>query len=210
MTSVAPVHPEKSGFSRNATRVAICLALAVGLGGSVWAYMHQRYKHVATHDEGMVYRSAWLEPDVFAELIEKHQIRAVVNLCAPGEMGEHRWAAQRDAVRNSGAKLLELSMPNTVDVNDPGIQPHLAALSNPDNYPMIVHCQHGVTRTSKFLAMYDMCMRDMTAEQSLAAQPKFGRDDHNVNVRAFCKEFDKQRKQLYPQASAERISVLRN
>lgn len=185
------------------------VAIAAVVAGLAYRH-HQRYKHLAVHEPGMMYRSAWVEPDVMAELIEKHQIRAVVNLCAPGEMGEHRWDAQRSAVRNAGAKLLELSMPNTVDATDPGIRKHIAALSNPDNYPMLVHCQHGVTRTSKFLAIYDVCFRGQTTAESLAAQPLFGRDDHNVNVRAFCKEFDKRHRELYPEATASALDVLRN
>ena len=186
------------------------LAVLTAVGGGYWFRHHHRYKHVAIHEPGMVYRSAWVEPDVMSELIEKWQIRSVVNLCAPGEMGEHRWAVQRETVRNAGARLLELSMPNTVEVTDPGIRPHLEALSNPDNYPMLVHCQHGVTRTSKFLAIYDMCYRGKTAEESLAAQPLFGRDRHNVNVQAFCREFEKTHPELFPEATASRLDVLRN
>lgn len=192
------------------TKAAFFVIAVIAAVGSGYAYQHHhRYKHVATHEEGMVYRSAWVEPDVMTELIEKHQIRSVINLCNPGEMGEHRWALERETVRNAGARLLELPMPNTVDVHDPGIAPHLAALSDPDNYPMLVHCQHGVTRTSKFLAIYDMCFRGQTAEQSLAAQPLFGRDRHNVNVAAFCREFEKERNTIYPQATASRLDVLR-
>jgi predicted protein tyrosine phosphatase len=195
----------------NGTKAALFAVAVIAAVGSGYAYQHHhRYKHVATHEEGMMYRSAWLEPDVMAELIEKHQIRSVVNLCAPGEMGEHRWALERETVRNCGAQLLELSMPNTVDVHDPELAPHLAALSDPDNYPMLVHCQHGVTRTSKFLAIYDMCFRGKSADESLAAQPLFGRDRHNVNVSAFCHEFEKERNSLYPQATASRLDVLRH
>lgn len=186
------------------------LAILTAVGAGYWFRSHQRYKHVAVHEPGMVYRSAWVEPDVMSELIEKWQIRSVVNLCAPGEMGEHRWAVQRETVRNAGARLLELSMPNTVDPTDPGIQPHLVALSDPNNYPMLVHCQHGVTRTSKFLAIYDICFRGKSAEDSLKAQPLFGRDQHNVNVQAFCREFEKNHPQLYPDATASRLDVLRN
>lgn len=191
-------------------KTALCFLaiIAAVVGGYAYRH-HHRYKHLAVHEPGMVYRSAWVEPDVMSELIEKHQIRAVVNLCAPGEMGEHRWALQRETVRNAGARLLELSMPNTIDPNDPGIEPHMAALGDPDNYPMLVHCQHGVTRTSKFLAIYDMCFRGKSAEESLASQPLFGREDHNVNVRAFCKEFEKRHTQLYPHATAEQLGVLR-
>jgi protein tyrosine/serine phosphatase len=187
------------------TAVAVILAVAAG-----WAYRnHQRYKHLAEHEKGMMYRSAWLEPDVFSEVIEMHQIRAVVNLCDPGEMGEARWLAERDAVRNAGAKLIEVPMSLSIDADDPSFEEHMAILSNPDNYPMLVHCQHGVTRTAKFLAMYDIVFRGKSAEESLAAQPLFGRDEHNVNVRAFSKNFEQKHEQIYPYASADNLQELR-
>jgi hypothetical protein len=185
------------------------LAIVAAIGGGWAFYHHHRYKHLATHEKGMVYRSAWVEPDVLSELIEKYQFRSVVNLCTPGEMGEARWEDQRKAVRNAGARLIEASMPLTIGADDPVLEEHMAILSNPDNYPMLVHCQHGVTRTAKFLAMYDIAFRNQTADQSLKAQPLFGREEHNVNVRAFAKNFEKQHRKIYPFASADNLKVLR-
>ncbi|MCH8829776.1 MAG: dual specificity protein phosphatase family protein, partial [Planctomycetes bacterium] len=170
---------------------------------------HRRYKHLVAHEEGMMYRSAWLEPDALAEVIEKYQIRTVVNLCNPGEMGEERWVKEREAVTNSGARLIELSMPLSVDPSDPQIARQIAVLNSVDNYPMLVHCQHGVTRTAKFLAIYDIIYRGKTADESLTAQPLFGRKEHNVNVRAFVNNFEKEHRRLYPAATAERLKVLR-
>ena len=205
----AATAPPRQILSSRTKAVLLTLAIIAAVGAGYAYRTNQRYKHLAVHEPGMVYRSAWLEPDVLTELIEKHQIRAVVNLCAPGEMGEHRWAVERDAVRNAGARLLELSMPNTVNPADPGIEPHLEALANPDNYPMLVHCQHGVTRTAKFLAIYDILHRDKTAEESLSAQPLFGREQHTVNVQAFCREFEKRHRELFPHAAAGQLNVLR-
>ncbi|MCA9068982.1 MAG: hypothetical protein KDA84_08670 [Planctomycetaceae bacterium] len=190
-------------------RIVTVLVVVSAIGGGLAYRHHQRYKHFRVHEKGMVYRSAWVEPDVMSELIEKHQFRSVVNLCNPGEMGEARWDAEREAVRNAGARLIELPMPLTVDVDTPAIEEHLAVLSNPDNYPMLVHCQHGVTRTAKFLTIYDIVFRGKTADDSLAAQPLFGRDQHNVNVRAFAKTFEHDYKQTFPTASAESLNVLK-
>lgn len=204
-------------MSRRTVRLSLLVLLLGGTAVGGYAYrQHHRYKHVAVHREGMVYRSAWCEPEVMGELIERWQVRTVVNLCRrptaddpTWEMGEDRWVAERAAVRDSGAELLELDMPLTVDPADPALRAHVAALSDPDNYPMLVHCQHGVTRTAKFLAMYDMVMDGKTAAESLDAQPLFGRDRHNVHVTAFAQQFETARAALYPETGPDALAVLR-
>ena len=184
--------------------ILVILAAAGGLGYR----HHKRYKHLAAHDPNMVYRSAWLDADVFRELIEEQQIRTVLNLCEPEELGELR-VDQRRAVRGSGARLIEMSMPAAeLDPADPEIEKFVDVLSNPENYPLLVHCQHGVTRTAKVLAMYDILFRGMTAEQSIAAMPRFGRDVYPVSVRTFARNFEEQHAQLYPQAT-RKLEMLR-
>jgi len=195
-------------FQKKYTKYVLVLFAAASIAGLAYRH-HQRYKHLAVHEGGMMYRAAWVEPDVMSTLIERYQIRAVVNLCEPGEMGEQRWVDERAAVKNSGARLIELPMPTSVDITHPQIAKHLEILNNPDNYPMLVHCQHGVTRTAKFLSIYDIVHRGMTAEESLNAQPLFGRDQQNVHVSAFVRNFEKQYRSLYPIASASKLDVLK-
>lgn len=178
------------------------LMFAVAATASGLAYRHhKRYKHFAVHDKNMVYRSAWLEPDVFRELIEEHQIRAVLNLCEPDELGAERCISQRQAVRGSGARLIEMPLPAaTLDPADPEIAKFVAVLANPENYPLLVHCQHGVTRTAKALVMYDILFRRMSAEESIAAMPRFGREAYPISVRTFARNFEEQHRTLYPRA----------
>ena len=198
-------------MTRRTVLFAAAAVAAVGAAsaGAYAVHRHHAYKHLAVHDPGMVYRSGWCEPGVMAELVERYQLRTVVNLCAPGEMGEDRWAGERAAVAGAGAELLELNMPLTVDPADRELKAHMAAMADPDNYPMLVHCQHGVTRTAKMLLMYDVAFRGMTAKRSLAAQPLWGRDRHNVHVVAFAGEFEDARPVLYPHVAAADLDVLR-
>lgn len=183
-------------------RLLLLGILVVAVAGVLAYRHHKRYKHFAVHDAGMVYRSAWLEPDAFRELIERYQIRAVLNLCEPDELGEQRCIDERAAVRGSGARLIELPMPAaTLDPADPAIAKFTEVLGNPENYPLLVHCQHGVTRTAKVLAMYDILYRNMTAEQSLAKMPLFGRDSYSVSVNTFARNFEARQRELYPTAA---------
>ncbi|MEM9703012.1 MAG: hypothetical protein AAF907_11285 [Planctomycetota bacterium] len=199
-------------MSRPTLLLSLSLVAVSGAAAGGYAYHHHhKYKHVATHEPGMMYRSAWCEPEVMSELVERWQIRSVVNLCRPNEMEDIKpgiWEGERIAVTNAGAQLLELDMPLTVDPADPRLAVHMDALKNPDNYPMLVHCQHGVTRTAKFLAMYDIVMKGKTAEESLKAQPLFGRDQQNVHVAAFAKQFEDAHKSLYPRIGAANLDVL--
>lgn len=171
------------------------LAIAAMAGGLVYRHQH-RYKHFAVHDPGRVYRSAWVDADVVREIVETYRIRTVVNLCFPGEMGETRWIEERRAVAESGARLLELSMPELSDPTDPDYRPHIEALSNADNFPMLIHCQHGVRRTAKLLLLYDVLNRGMSADRSLAQMPLFGRENHGDEVVAFARQLFPPRERL--------------
>jgi hypothetical protein len=177
------------------------LGLCAGTGGLAWYRQRKRYNHFEVHDPGLVYRSAWLDADVFAELISQYQIRSIVNLCNPDEMGRQRCVDERAAVEGSGAILHDATMPNTIDPADPQVARLVEILANPSNYPLLVHCQHGVTRTAKFLAMYDILYRHLSADESLARMPVFGHGEYTVSVYAFARNFEQQHAAQYPQAA---------
>lgn len=189
--------------------IALLSVTALAITG-ILVYRHKRYKHFAVHQEGLVYRSAWLRPDVFSELIERHQLRTIVNLCKPGELGEDRWNKQRVAVTNAGCRLIELNMPFEIEPDDTKLEQHVAHFADPNNYPMLIHCQHGVTRTAKSIAIYDMVFRNMTGDQSLKAMPLFGRKWHNVNVTSFVAAFDEQVAEKWRQKMTGKLSRLKS
>src|SRR5260221_1976053 len=109
-------------FTRRRVWLWVLIVVVLAAAGGLGYRHHKRYKHLAAHDPNMVYRSAWLDADVFRELIEDQQIRTVLNLCNPDELCELR-VDQRQAVLGSGARLLEIPMPAaTLDPADPELE----------------------------------------------------------------------------------------
>ena len=153
----------------------LLLGIFCALGAGSWIHAHQRYKHFAVHEPGKVYRCAWVEPDVMAELVRKYHIRTVVNLCRPEELGRSRELEEQGAVIAAGGRTLFLPMPESANPRDTRLEPLKQLLKEPDNFPLLVHCQHGVNRTARFLAMYEVLVNGADGEAAVQAMPKFGR-----------------------------------
>lgn len=191
--AVAPeLQRDDSRLSFQIKTALIVLAVVASIAAGYAFRHHHRYRHVATHEAGKVYRSGWVDPALLKELIERHGIRTVINLCPPGTSGEHQWDLEREAVRQTSARLLELPMPLTVAEGREAIATHLDAIRNPDNYPMLVHCQNGVSRTSQFVALYDMTMHGLSAEEALARQEKYVQSQNGEGIQEFCRQFEQQ------------------
>jgi protein tyrosine phosphatase (PTP) superfamily phosphohydrolase (DUF442 family) len=164
--------------------------LLVGFLAGGYAYrQHHRYKHFAVHEPGKVYRCGWVEADVMGELVRRYGVKTVVNLCRPGEMGPTRAADERRAVETAGAKLVEIPLPDTADPHDPRIEPHKAVLQDPANYPMIIHCQHGVNRTARTIAMYEVLVHGADGEAAVHRMPRFGRKNYEPLEYEFARNF---------------------
>lgn len=185
------VLPTRSSLKRTTLRYLKLLTvvlLAIGVGG--YAYrQHHRYKHFAIHEPGKVYRCGWVDADVMGKLVKKYHVKTVINLCRPGEMGPTRAADERRAVEAAGGKLLELNMPDTADPHDPRIELHKTVLQDPTNYPMIIHCQHGVNRTARTLAMYEVLVHHADGAAAIQKMPRFGRENYEPLEYEFAHNF---------------------
>jgi protein tyrosine phosphatase len=188
--------------------LALVAVSAAAAGGWIYHQQH-RFKHFAVHEPKMVYRSAWLAPDALSQIIETYQIRSVVNLCNPDEMTPEMWEGERRAVKSAGATLHAVPLPNSIEFDAQVWEPHLEILADPNNYPMLVHCQHGVTRTAMLLTAYDVIHRHKTAEESLAAQPLFGHTKDNVHLQAFGKSLQKFADENHDKLAAHPLEILR-
>jgi len=98
--------------------------------------------------EGHLYRSAELPPERLVELCRDHGIRTVVDFREPGPKTD----AEAEALRTAGVRHAHLP---TGQLPDPGVlEGFLSLMSDPENLPVLIHCQHGVGRTGLHAAIY--------------------------------------------------------
>jgi len=125
-----------------ATALLVLLAIAGYLG--YWAAMG-RY---AVVDPGHLYRSAELSPSRLAETCKRLGIRTVVDF----RMGSPKVDAEAKILREIGVRHAHIP---TGQVPPPEVvEAFLEIMSDEENHPVLIHCEHGVGRTGLHAAIY--------------------------------------------------------
>ena len=121
--------------------------IAIGLLLSYWVFVEYRFYPL---DKGNVYRSAAMPSKVLQNKIQKYNIRTVIDFRDP-DNGALSEKALLDPVG-----VRHINIPSKQVPSSDNIDKFLAILDNPDNKPLLLHCEHGVGRAGAFSAIYRM------------------------------------------------------
>jgi protein tyrosine/serine phosphatase len=117
--------------------------------------------------EGRVYRSGQPSPWLLQWAVSRHGVRTLINLRGRTPGFESRFAAQR------GMRLFSFDLSATRPPSEAEVERFLGILTEPENYPILVHCKNGVDRTGYMLAMYRISTNGWTKDQALAEMRRF-------------------------------------
>ncbi|MFH1260278.1 MAG: dual specificity protein phosphatase family protein [Elusimicrobiota bacterium] len=123
-----------------------------------------------------LYRGAQPTALGFAEL-KKMGVKTVVNL-----RGFH---SDKKLLRGLGFKYVHISF-KPWHPEDEDIIKFLKVVTNPDNCPIFIHCQHGADRTGTMVAVYRMYVQGWTYEKALSELPKFGFHESGLECIKIC------------------------
>ena len=140
--------PTGPGLRPRSTVLITVILLLVGIGGYLgyWAAMG-RY---AVVDPGRLYRSAQYAPWRLVEECKRLGIRTVVDFRNPSPDTD----AEAEALAEAGVRYAHLA---TGQVPPPEIvDAFLEIMSDEQNLPVLIHCEHGVGRTGLHAAIYRM------------------------------------------------------
>jgi len=145
------------GFKKKILIVALVLILLVTL-----KYVYDRHlnHNFMTITEGKVYKSGVIPPDEIADYVKKYHIKSIVDLRFPGtgdEVNNPEIPAELTAEKNAVTKLIGVNYFNNGSdqvPNQKNLDLFFKIMDNQKNYPVLIHCYHGIGRAQLYSAIY--------------------------------------------------------
>lgn len=137
----------------------LLLVLALLFGGKYVYDMNINHNFV-TISQGKVYKSGVIPPDELESYVKKYKIKSIVDLRFPGtgdDVNNPEDAAELEAEKSAVAKIKGLNYFNDGSDQVPtkeNLVLFYKIMDNPANYPVLVHCYHGVGRAELYSAVY--------------------------------------------------------
>ena len=113
-----------------------------------------------TITDGKVYKSGVIPPDEIEDYVAKYHIKSIVDLRFPGtgdDVNNPEIPSELTAEKNAVAKIKGVTYFNNGSDQVPAqknLEVFYKIMDNPANYPVLIHCFHGVGRAELYSALY--------------------------------------------------------
>lgn len=144
------------------TKKKIVIALVVVVLGITGKYVYDRHinHNFMTITDGKVYKSGVIPPDEIADFVKKYKIKSIVDLRFPGtgdDVNNPEVPAELKAEKLAVAKIPGVNYFNNGSDQVPkqeNLDKFFKIMDNQDNYPVLIHCYHGIGRAQMYSAIY--------------------------------------------------------
>ncbi len=141
-------------------KIGIAILVLVLIGTGKYVYDRHINHNFMAITEGKVYKSGVIPPDEIADYVQKYHIKSIVDLRFPGtgdDVNNPEIPAELTAEKEAVAKLPGVNYFNNGCDQVPeqkNVDSFLKIMDNPANYPVLIHCYHGIGRSQLFSALY--------------------------------------------------------
>lgn len=125
-----------------------------------------------TITEGKVYKSGVIPPDEIESYVKKYKIKSIVDLRFPGTsdlVNNPEIPSELTAEKVAVEKIQGVNYFNNGSDQVPkpeNLESFFKIMDNPDNYPVLIHCYHGVGRAEMYSAIYRIEYENFTNEKA--------------------------------------------
>lgn len=125
-------------------------------------YVYDRHinHNFVTISEGKVYKSGVIPPDEIADYVKKYHIKSIVDLRFPGTgdtVNNPEIPAELTAEKQAVEKIPGVNYFNNGSDQVPkqeNLNTFFKIMDNQANYPVLIHCYHGIGRAQMYSAIY--------------------------------------------------------
>lgn len=150
----------------------LLVVLTLAVCGFVFYQKKVRY-NLVTISENKVYNSGVIAPEKLREVLGDHHIKTVIDLRDGIEQTElnPETKKQVNAEENAMNKIAGVkyyNLPTDQIPQDSTVRKFLKIMDNPKNYPVLIHCHHGVGRSRLFSSIYRIEYENFSNEDARA------------------------------------------
>jgi len=154
-------------------RILISLVVVAALILAFVLYQKKIRYNLVTISENKVYNSGVVSPEKLADVVSEYRIKTIVDLrdglvqtALNPETKKQVNAEEYAADQIAGVHYVNL--PTDQIPEDSMVQKFLKIMDNPGNYPVLIHCHHGVGRSRLFSSIYRIEYENFTNENARA------------------------------------------
>ena len=159
-------------MTKNKKRIGFAVLAIVLIFVGKYVYDMNINHNFETITEGKVYKSGVIPPDELESYINKYHIKSVVDLRFPGtgdEVNNPEIPAELTAEKEAIEKIKGVNYYNNGSDQVPkpeNLKTFFRIMDNPANYPVLIHCYHGVGRAELYSAIYRIEYESFTNEEA--------------------------------------------
>ena len=150
--------------------LVIIVFITIGIGKYVYD-MHINH-NFETITEGKVYKSGVIPLDEIEDYVKEYKIKSIIDLRFPGtgdDVNNPEIPAELTAEKEAIAKIKGVNYFNNGSDQVP--EPHnldtfFKIMDDPKNYPVLIHCYHGVGRAEMYSAIYRIEYENMEKDEA--------------------------------------------
>jgi protein tyrosine/serine phosphatase len=153
-------------------KIIIAIVGIVLIGVGKYVYDMNINHNFETITQGKVYKSGVIPPNELADYVKKYNIKSIIDLRFPGtgdEVNNPEVPAELTAEKEAVAKIKGVNYFNNGSDQVPAqknLDKFFSIMDNQDNYPVLIHCYHGVGRAEMYSAIYRIEYENMDRDQA--------------------------------------------
>ena len=175
-------------------RFAFAAVVVLTIAGfATWLLFFKTY-HLATVQQGVLYRDGCQKPSEFVNAINRVKPRTVVSLIDANELHDPRkpqFQMEEKLLALHGITLERIPVKLGGWPTKEDVAKFLEIVKDKNRQPVLVHCAQGVRRTGMMVAAYQEAVMGMSDAQAKAEILTFGHSDRTASdVRRFIEGYD--------------------